>query len=253
MRLGVVADVHGNATALNAVLADAAPYEIDHWWALGDLVLHGPDPVEVLELLVDVLRAEFVKGNTDRYVVDGPQALAPAHHSEADVVGREFSRMLAQSVDWTRRRLDDAGWLAWLDRLPPSLRLGGQPGTRLLGVHASPKTDDGPGIDTDITSDDLAALFDGCEADVVVGGHTHLATDRLVGPVRALNPGATGLPRRSNGAGWLFIEHDDDSLTAEHHTVQFDTEPVVERLRKHRHPGADSAEGVLTRVHPFAS
>jgi predicted phosphodiesterase len=41
MRLGVIADVHGNDVALRAVLDDAARHHVDRWWVLGDLVLTG--------------------------------------------------------------------------------------------------------------------------------------------------------------------------------------------------------------------
>jgi len=48
MRLGILADVHGNDVALRAVLDDAAECRVDRWWILGDLVLFGPRPAEVL-------------------------------------------------------------------------------------------------------------------------------------------------------------------------------------------------------------
>ncbi len=48
MKLGVIADVHGNDVALRAVLDDAAGYHVDRWWVLGDLVLFGPRPAEAL-------------------------------------------------------------------------------------------------------------------------------------------------------------------------------------------------------------
>ncbi len=52
MRLGVIADIHGNDVALRAVLKDADRLDVDRWWALGDLVLFGPRPAEVLERLL---------------------------------------------------------------------------------------------------------------------------------------------------------------------------------------------------------
>ena len=55
MKLGVIADIHGNEVALRAVLGDAARCHVDQWWVLGDLVLFGPRPAEVLELLRDLL------------------------------------------------------------------------------------------------------------------------------------------------------------------------------------------------------
>jgi predicted phosphodiesterase len=51
MKMGIIADIHGNDVALRAVLQDADRLDVDRWWALGDLVLFGPRPVEVLELL----------------------------------------------------------------------------------------------------------------------------------------------------------------------------------------------------------
>ena len=52
MRIVVVADVHANLEALQAVLADAsAGGAIDALWSLGDMVGYGPDPRQCLELL----------------------------------------------------------------------------------------------------------------------------------------------------------------------------------------------------------
>jgi predicted phosphodiesterase len=35
--LGLLSDVHGNRTALEAVVADGAGAGVDAWWVLGDL------------------------------------------------------------------------------------------------------------------------------------------------------------------------------------------------------------------------
>lgn len=51
VRLGAVADIHRNAETLDPVLADAHPFGVDAWWALGDLVLFGPRPTEVVRTL----------------------------------------------------------------------------------------------------------------------------------------------------------------------------------------------------------
>lgn len=80
MRLGVIADIHGNDEALRAVLKDADRVGVDRWWALGDLVLFGPRPAEVLELLHGLPGLSMLRGNTDRYVLTGEQ---PAPHATA--------------------------------------------------------------------------------------------------------------------------------------------------------------------------
>jgi len=74
VRLGIIADIHGNEVALRAILQDADRLEVDRWWALGDLVLFGPRPAEALELLQDLPGLGMLRGNTDR-LVDSIRAL----------------------------------------------------------------------------------------------------------------------------------------------------------------------------------
>ncbi len=85
MKLGVLSDIHGNKVALDAVLAGGASVGVERWWALGDLVLMGSRPIEVVESLRSLPAVDFVSGNTDRYVVTGAQPLA--HPTVERVVG----------------------------------------------------------------------------------------------------------------------------------------------------------------------
>jgi putative phosphoesterase len=249
VKLAVIADIHGNDVALRAVLDDAAGQHVDRWWALGDLVLFGPRPAEVLQLLQGLPGISLLRGNTDRYVLTGEQP-AP-HATAADAAGRadlvERYAAMAAGIGWTRGVLDQAGTLERLAALPAQLRLQFPGGTRVLGVHASPGADDGPGIDRDLRDEQLGRLLAGCGADVVVGGHTHDQADRLVGGIRALNPGSTGMPRPPGKASWLLLREDGHGdLTAEHHTVPFDAGAVVRDLRRRRHPNAGFVESILT-------
>jgi predicted phosphodiesterase len=254
MRLGVLADIHGNDVALRAVLADAPGCRVDRWWVLGDLVLLGPRPAEVLGLLRGLPGAEMLRGNTDRYVLTGEQP-AP-HATAADAAGDldlvERYGLMAAGIGWTRGVLCQAGLVGVLAGLPGELRLGLPDGTRVLGVHASPGADDGLGIEPGISAEQLGRLLAGCAADVVIGGHTHVAADRVAGGIRALNPGSTGLPRRPGEASWLLLEfrdgpeHPAGTLTAEHRTVPFDVDAVARDLRARLHPNAEFLAAVLT-------
>jgi predicted phosphodiesterase len=251
MRLGILADIHGNDVALRAVLADAVRLGVDRWWALGDLVLFGPRPAEVLELLRGLPGIAMLRGNTDRYVLTGEQPAPHATLADAaasiDLVERYAA--MAAHIAWTRGVLDQAGVLDVLAGLPAQLRLRLPGGTTVLGVHASPRADDGPGIDPRIPDEQLGPLLAGCGADVVVGGHTHSATDRLTDGVRALNPGSTGLPRSSGNASWLLLEDDGDGLAVTRRAVPFDVGAVVADLRLRRHFGTEFVASVLTGRH----
>src|SRR5690242_21090839 len=81
MRIAVLADVHGNLTALEAVLADVEEEGFDLVVSAGDVV-SGPQPRECLERLAALGddRIRWVMGNADREVVaafDGATALDP--------------------------------------------------------------------------------------------------------------------------------------------------------------------------------
>jgi predicted phosphodiesterase len=266
MRYGVIADVHGNEVALRAVLEDAAGCGVDRWWVLGDLVLFGPRPAETLELLLSLPGVEMLRGNTDRYVLTGQQ---PAPHATAadaaasvDLVERYG--LVAAGIGWTRGVLCQAGLLDPLMTLPTELRLNLPDGTRVLGVHASPGADDGPGIEPGTTDDQLGGLLAGCAADIVIGGHTHRATDRTIAGIRTLNPGSTGIPERPGQAGWLLLDLDLDSdperpgapgrdradVGVEHRMVRFDVDAVVRDLDARLHPNAEFLAAILTGQRP---
>lgn len=251
MKLGVVADIHGNDVALRAALRDSDRFGVDRWWALGDLVLFGPRPVEVLELLDGLPGIGMLRGNTDRYVMTGDQ---PAPHATAADAARSIDLVeryaaMAAGIAWTRGVLDQGGLLDVLTALPPQLRLQLPSRCTVLGVHASPGADDGQGIDTRIDDEQLRQLLAGADAEIVIGGHTHVAADRMVDHIRALNPGSLGMSRTCGLANWLLLEADGDNLAVTHRSVPYDVDAVVSDLHRRRHPNADFTSSVLTGAH----
>ena len=252
MRLGIVADIHGNEVALRAVLADAADFGIDRWWALGDLVLFGPRPAEVLSILSGLPGLAALSGNTDRYVLtdEQPQPHATAADASADTSLVERFGAMAAQIGWARGALVQAGLLGNLAALEDKLRTTLPGGTKVLGVHASPASDEGPGIDPRIPDGELAALLSGSAADIVVGGHTHAPTDRVVDGIRALNPGSTGLPRTPGVAGWLLLSAaPGHGVTAELRSVPFDAGAVIREVHERRLPNAGFIASLLDGTH----
>jgi Calcineurin-like phosphoesterase superfamily domain len=89
-------------------------------------------------------------------------------------------------------------------------------------------------------------LLAGCGADVVVGGHTHFVTDRIIDGIRALNPGSAGMPRTCGAAGWLLLEDDGDGLAITYRSAPFDVDAVTSDLRRRHHPNAEFVTSILT-------
>ncbi len=98
----------------------------------------------------------MLRGNTDRYVLTGEQPpRTPPPPTRRKASTWSSATVWAAGIGWTRGRLAQA-LLGILTALPRHLRLGLPDGTRVLGVHASPEADSGPGIKPGISDDDLA-------------------------------------------------------------------------------------------------
>ena len=232
-----MSDIHGNAVALRAVLRDAAEAGIDEWWVLGDIVALGPSPVEVLEILGSLPAVKYIAGNTERYVLTGDRPYPSLADVEADPQLLPRLVEVAVTFAWTRGMITQAGWYPWLAALPSDIGTILPDRTRVLAVHASPRSGDGQGIDTRITDDDLALLVHECGADVVFAGHTHDVTDRLVGGVRAVNLGSVSNPTRADRATtYVQVDIDQDRHSIEHRVVHYDHGAVVSAINNVAHP-----------------
>ena len=177
-------DVHGNLRALEAVLAEIpgdATIVVG-----GDVVAGGPEPAATLERLRGLGgRVRWLRGNADRELTPGEPGLAPPG-----------------ALDATRAALSQEQ-ISFLHELPPTVQID-----RVLYCHATPRND--VDVFTVRTPEEqIAALFAGVEADVVVCGHTHMQFDRTIAGKRVINSGSVGMPYEdAPGAYWtLDLEH----------------------------------------------
>jgi predicted phosphodiesterase len=248
MRMAILSDIHGNPIALEAVLADIQTQgPIDEYWILGDLAAIGYDPARVLERLVALPNARFTRGNTDRYVVTDE---LPTSIEKIQAQGRlELIPKVLSSVKsfaWTKGYLTATGWLDWLAHLPLEQRLTLPDGTRLLGVHAAPGTDDGPGIHPRQSEAELEALVKDCNADLICVGHTHIPLDRTVAGVRVVNLGSVSNPvTRELLATYAIVKANNSGYQLQLRRVPYDRGAVIEAIRSARHPAGDYLMGFM--------
>jgi diadenosine tetraphosphatase ApaH/serine/threonine PP2A family protein phosphatase len=114
----LLADIHANLPALNAVLHALRDRGIRQALVLGDVVGYGPHPAECIERLEQAGLA-VLKGNHDHAVASG-------------LFSGGFSSSGRWVVQWTREVLSSQH-LQWLDRLPLYLE-----GEDWLAVHGAP-------------------------------------------------------------------------------------------------------------------
>jgi putative phosphoesterase len=179
-RVAALYDIHGNLAALEAVLAEVP--EDATIVVGGDVCAGGEQPSETLERLRAFGdRVRWLRGNSDRELTPGEEGLAPQ-----EVVEETRSKLSGEQV-------------AFLYGLPETQRIGD-----VLYCHASPRND--VDIFTERTPEEqIAFLFDGLDASVVVCGHTHTQYERMVAGVRVVNAGSVGMPYEDEpGAYWLL-------------------------------------------------
>jgi predicted phosphodiesterase len=230
MRLALLSDVHGNPIALDAVLADIEVRGgADGYLVLGDLAAIGHDPVTVLERVSRLPNVLVTRGNTDRYILTGDRpAIPPPPGKEIEV---------AHSFAWTQGYVTGAGWFDWLERLPLEVRLDLPDGTRVLGVHAAPGLDEGPGINPVQTDREVRALLSDCGAELVLTGHTHWALDRTVDGVRAVNLGSVSNPWAPDlRASYVLLDAGAHGYTVHARRVAYDRQAVIDAIDASHHP-----------------
>lgn len=69
MRIAIISDIHGNAVALDTVLAELESEQPDRIICLGDVAATGPQPREAVERLRE-LGCPTVMGNADASLLD---------------------------------------------------------------------------------------------------------------------------------------------------------------------------------------
>ena len=222
MRVACLYDIHGNLPALEAVLRDVHDAEVDRVVIGGD-VLPGPMPRQCLDLLAALeVRTDYITGNGDR------ETLA-ARRGEMSAIIPEYFR---ESMTWNARQLNDDDERA-IGAWPATTTIAVDHVGRVLFCHATPRND--TEIFTSATSEaKLLPIFEALDVDVVVCGHVHMQSDRMVGRMRVINAGSVGMPFQEPGAYWLLIANG-----IELRRTDYDRAAAAARIRATEYPLAD--------------
>lgn len=245
MRVAVISDIHGNAIALDAVLADLRQQAVERVVCLGDAIQGGPLPAEVVARLRE-LACPVVLGNADAWLLTGVET------------GGEGTSDHQRAVRaWSLARLSDAD-RAFIGAFQPTVEVSLPAGRRLLCFHGSPGSFDDI-IFPETPPAEVLGYFGPHLPAILTGGHTHLQQlRRLGGTSFFFNPGSVGFayePRQADGgfradpwAEYAILTVQDDGLVAlEFRRVPFD---LAAWRRAVREGGMPDADAILARYGP---
>ena len=223
VRIAVVSDVHGNLTALEAVVADLAQRGPDLVVHGGDLALMGPRPEQVIDL-IRTLAWPGVVGNTDQLLWRPEEH---AHQRDRAPALRVLLDLLfnAYAPD-TLARLGDER-VAWLRELPSVYRVDA-----LTVLHAQPD-DLWRAPLPDATEEEFLAAYPVMETAQVAYGHIHRPFARRAGGLKIANAGSVGLPWDGDPrASYLLVTDGSTEIIR----VPYDIEAEVAALEAADHP-----------------
>lgn len=208
MRFLCVSDIHGHASALNAVLKEADSLGWDQLVACGDLCFPGPEPLAVWKTLLSH-RALCVQGLGDRALsqVD-PSKLSATTEAERNRIERlgQVQHELGEII------------VTRLGQLPPVATLPIESGHTLLVVHGSPLDPSEP-FSLEMSDDELIALLGDEPGDLIVCGGSHVPFDRAVADVRIVNVGSVGDSPGGGYASFTIITTSALGVSVQQHSI----------------------------------
>ena len=237
----ILADIHANLEAFQAVLTDAKSRgPIDQLWCLGDIVGYGPNPREVIDLLREHDHVS-VAGNHDWAAI-------------GKIDTSEFNPYARFAALWTQTQLTEEH-VDYLGRLPLTLVTG-----IFTLAHGTPRD---PIWEYLVTETAALASLEHLQTGHCLVGHSHIPFFCRVDPsaMRSefqefpvgvpvelgegplfINPGGVGQPRDRNPTSNYAI-YDSAEGAICHYRVPYDIPTTQEKMRKAHLP-----EPLITRL-----
>jgi predicted phosphodiesterase len=231
VRVALISDLHGNAVAFRAALADVERHDVDLIVSLGDVAQGGPQPKECVDLLRE-LGCPCVYGNSDDFLLTLDFGADP-------VDDEDQKRRQLETAAWSREQLGAEG-LEFLAGFQPTVQAG-----RVLCCHATPSSNEDV-ILPDTDRAELAKVLEATDAEAVAAGHVHLQWLRRVGAKLWFCVGSVGLVYEHQEPvdpvpflPWSEYALVDDELAITFRRIPFDVEELIDAARSSDFPHVD--------------
>lgn len=235
MRIALISDIHGNAFALDAVLADIQAQGVDRIVCLGDAIQGGAQPVETVQRLRE-LGCPVVMGNADAWLLTGQET-----GNEGVTPAQEAARQ------WSLAQLTEAD-RAFIAAFVPTVRVPLTEHDALLCFHGTPTSFDDIILPT-TPYETVQRYLQGHDAVWFAGGHTHLQQVRRIGERVFCNPGSvgvaanneqpSGVPHPDPWAEYAILTATEGAVSLEFRRVFLAIPPLIAILRQSDHPNAE--------------
>lgn len=229
-KIAVISDIHGNTTALEAVIEDAKQATVDEYWLLGDILMPGTGRKNILDLLATLPITVRVLGNWE-------DSLWRALHRKLDET-RPSHRYLLRQCQYILEEVTPEEIEA-LQEYP--LQVHRHIGELKVGItHHLPDKNWGRELIHLGKQEDFDSLVTNPACDIAIYGHIHQQFFRYgSGGELILNPGSIGQPfflaenlRKDLRAQYMILEFDEKGLKdVDFRRVDYDVEGELQLAR----------------------
>lgn len=210
VKIAVLADIHGNLPAFNAVLKDIERHNVDKFILAGDYTGDCPQHNEVLKKVRE-LDAYVINGNREKYLLNYLKGLNKEWN--------EYKQMA--SVLWTYNNMDKEN-MEYISGLPEQLNISFDRMDSIRVVHGSP-FNISEQLFPDKYPERLEKSLKGIEESVLICGHTHEPWSKVAYNKLIVNPGSVGVHWNKNKAAeYATLTWNGDKWVASHHEVEYD-------------------------------
>lgn len=228
MQVALISDIHGNLVALDAVLDAIHREDPDRIVCLGDVAHEGPEPIAVLERVRD-LDCPVITGNGEEWL---RSVGSPDRYRNKPQVAHDI-------VEWVADQMGpaDERFIASF-RETIEMELGED--LELMCYHGSPQS---PREHLWVDADEsvLERAIEASDADVFVGGHTHVQMVRRFHDRTFVNTGSVGVAMERTAAGdiryppraeWATVTAEGGSVSIALNRTPVDVESVRDAVRR---------------------
>ncbi len=214
MLIALIADVHSNVVALNAVLEALDNIHVEKILHAGDVIGYNPYPNETVKLFIEH-NIISIRGNHDRALVEGDSS--------------GFNPYAATALEWTGNMIsqENIQYISGLKDVQ-SFEIEGR---KIVMVHGSPHDPE----EYVYPEDAIPGFISEVDTDILVLGHTHVQFIREYPEGIILNPGSIGQPRDGNpDAGFAILDTDPGKVKLKR--IGYDIEKVIDDILAARLP-----------------
>ena len=256
-RIALFSDIHGNTTAFDAVITDSKKEQIDDYWIIGDIIMHGSGTTEIFERIYELKPSVWVRGNWDDLF------LYVSSKQDIDVTDPADVYVAKLGID-ILSKLSEKN-VSDVEKAPLNIIVT-KNGLKISISHNLPDKNYGRDLLPTEKQENFDKLFESNDADIAIYGHVHHQMMRFSSAEQLIiNPGSIGYPfsarkklRKSGYAQYAILEINSQGVPqVQFKQVPYDVSAEIKLATRQGLPYLDVYKKLLeegdskTHDHPF--